>query len=1037
MAGTRICYSAFQLLSLRPLKPKLAPCTFRSLCTLDIMNKQCVTKRTYRGGQHALNPKTKPKQTGVNFRNLIDISKAYTTQTNCIASKRSMKIGLLNARSLCNKASSVAEEVVSSHLDCCAYTETWIKEDDNVTKASMQTSGYEFDNYSRQSRATGGGTALQYKSGLSVKRDEAKEVESYEFTDWLITNKNDNYRMLVVYRPPYSPEHPISSGTFFQQFSDHLESLLVDDRKIIIVGDFNFHMDNETDRDAVCFRDLLFRWDLQQHVKFPTHISGHTLDLVITRNCDNTILHGLKQGDLISDHNMITFLINTEKPEIQRKVVSYRKIKDIDMNIFKQNVSHSLNISDIMDVTTAAEEYDKTMRVILDEAAPIITKTLTVRPQVPWFSDELRSLKRIKRHKEKEYKTHATDANLGAFRESRTTYQNAIQQAKEHHYNDMICEAGGDQKKLFRIVNSLTKGNYTMPLPEASDNTTLANEFAQFFCSKIDKIMDTLNKVQDVTPPALEHTPPVNKLSEFQEISVEDTTKIIKSFSNASCELDPVPTAVVKSAVDVLSEPITHIINRSLKSGTFPECWKSALVKPLLKKKGLEPCYSNYRPVSNLPFVGKVIEKVVIQQQMEHIHNHALFPVHQSAYQPGHSTETALVKVMSDILMAMDRQEVTILVLLDLSAAFDTLDHQVFSTILEADFGICGEILKWAQSYLSNRSQRVVINAEATSDAIHLRYGVPQGSCYGPVGFLIYASQLFKVIETHVPRAHMYADDTQLYLSFRPNNHQNQQEAITKLELCINDIRSWMLHNKLKINDSKTEVLIIGSRGMLPKVDIECVHVGDATVIPVKSVRNLGAWFDQNLSMSVHIDHQCKKAMIQLQAIRKIRKCLTTNATRSLLHAFVTSNIDYCNSLLLGVPAYQLDKLQRIQNMAIRVLHNLRKYDHISEFLKREHWLPVKKRVEYKIHLLVFKALNGSAPSYLSEMLSTESNDRYELRSNDDPTSLAGTKTQTTFGDRAFCVAGPRLWNTLPVSIRNIETVNVFKSRLKTYLFTN
>lgn len=431
-----------------------------------------------------------------------------------------------------------------------------------------------------------------------------------------------------------------------------------------------------------------------------------------------------------------------------------------------------------------------------------------------------------------------------------------------------------------------------------------------------------------------------------------------------------------------------------------------------------------------------MIEKAALVQQLEHIHQMDLFPDLQSAYRPYHSTETALLKVTSDILMSMDKKQVTLLVLLDLSAVFDTIDHSILEIVLEKDYGITGDVLAWVSSYLENRTQRVQLQSGVMSEPRPLNYGVPQGSCYGPVAFLLYASQLFAVMQKHLPQVHVYADDTQLYLAFNPSQDADQWKAVTETENCVKDLRAWMLSNKLKINDSKTEFMLLGSKSSLAKVCVNSIQVGECVVQKVPYVQNLGVWLDEHLDMQLHITKQCQKVMMHLQDIRSIRKCLTTEATRSLLHAFVTSCLDYGNSLLIGVPKVHISKLQMVQNMAVRCLHNLNKYDHITSYISSEHWLTVDKRIKFKLMLIIYKCLNNQGPKYLNDMLMKDFNTIHNLRSNSDTLRLVVPRTTSkSYGDRAFMVAGPRLWNSLPLSLRSVKDTSRFKSRLKTYLF--
>ena len=197
----------------------------------------------------------------------------------------------------------------------------------------------------------------------------------------------------------------------------------------------------------------------------------------------------------------------------------------------------------------------------------------------------------------------------------------------------------------------------------------------------------------------------------------------------------------------------------------------------------------NYRPVSNLAFLSKITEKVVAQQTSQHMSVYQLYPDFQSSYRQHHSTDTALLRVRNDFLLNLNKQHVTLLVFLDLSAAFDTVDHGVLLGRLEQKFGICGDALAWFRSYLTERSQRILIK-DAKSASFDLKFGVPQGSCLGPLLFSIYTSELFTIISRHLPAAHCYADDTQLYLAFQPNDSAAQDSAMKAMEACLQDIRN-------------------------------------------------------------------------------------------------------------------------------------------------------------------------------------------------------------------------------------------------------
>ena len=346
--------------------------------------------------------------------------------------------------------------------------------------------------------------------------------------------------------------------------------------------------------------------------------------------------------------------------------------------------------------------------------------------------------------------------------------------------------------------------------------------------------------------------------------------------------------------------------------------------------------------------------------------------------------------------------------------------------------GLCGTALSWVQSYLTDRSQAVMIDGHISGQH-KLQFGVPQGSVLGPKFFTVYSGPVADIAKNHGIQTHMYADDTQLYLSYKLSSPGDEAIAVARVQACIVEVKEWMVVNKLKLNDDKSEFLVISSKQQRNKVSVSEIQIGDCKVSSKLAARNLGVTFDAALSMDDHITSICQSSFLHLGNIYSIRKLLSRADTETLIHAFVTSRLDNGNSMLYGVSASSLAKLQRVQNAAARCVMKVRKYDHISPVIRNLHWLPVQDRIVFKILLLTWRALNGVAPTYLAEMLKPYVSGR-SLRS-DNSLQLAIPRTHLkTCGDRAFSAAAPRLWNSLPNTIKCAPSKDIFKRRLKTHL---
>ena len=333
-------------------------------------------------------------------------------------------------------------------------------------------------------------------------------------------------------------------------------------------------------------------------------------------------------------------------------------------------------------------------------------------------------------------------------------------------------------------------------------------------------------------------------------------------------------------------------------------------------------------------------------------------------------------------------------------------------------------------SYLSKRSQSVTIDNTFSLNLPLLR-GVPQGSVLGPLLFTLYTTPLSHLLADSSLQFHFYADDTQIYLSF---SSTNSDEALAKLTSTLDQVHSWFSANRLVVNPSKTEYLLIGTAQQRSKITNSSISFKDVSLRPTDSARNLGVIFDSNLDFKGHISSVCRSSFFQIRQLRQIRPSLDRNSAIVLANSLVHSKIDYCNSLLNGLPNTSITRLQYVQNYLARVVCNTTKLrSHTATLLKSLHWLPISERIKFKIATLTFKAINFRKPSYLSELLTSYQPSR-SLRSSG-TNLLSVPDIRSEIGRRSFSYAAPKLWNSLPPDLRSCTCISTFQGKLKTHVF--
>ena len=951
---------------------------------------------------------------------------------------------LLNARSIRNKTTEIRELVYERNLDIVFIVETWLNGDvsDGPSIVDLVPPGYKFINLPRTD-AVGGGIGVIHKANATVKTTYPMSFRSMELAEFTFTSINGPIKIVLVYRPPPSQTNKLTSKMFLSDLSELLDLYALDHSRIIYLGDFNVRINKPSQSDTVEYVNLLTSHGLHQHVKQPTHISGNTLDHIITHEEEPGIKISVCKDSAISDHYPISFTIETLKmSETKRKQIRYRSTRNLDPSVLASHLENCVPVHEAHGAEAKYDELQSIMTKAMDSLAPVKTKIVSDREPEPWITPGIFKAREERRKAERAWRRTGSATLKKIFNRKRNEVTHLIRTSKNEYLTVKLAGCTQDQRKFFRSAKSLLgTGGKPEELPDSVDEASLANEFNEFFVTKIQKINEELVKERSflTSPTTDECDYSGTRLSTFRPTSREEVMKLITDSPSATCDLDAIPTKFLKESdvLEKLIDPIVEVINESLRSGIVPSAMKSAIIKPLLKKSTLDKnLMKNYRPVSNLSFISKLLEKCVATRITEHMKDNSLQEPLQSAYRSGHSTETTLMRVTNDILTSADDPDTTVLLLLlDLSAAFDTVDHELLLKRLQTTFGLNNTVIKWFQSYLSGRTQSVKIGSHVSAK-VPLTTGVPQGSVLGPFIFTMYTQPLGKLISSHGIQHHFYADDTQLYISFK---NRTFNTAKMRIESCIRDIREWMTFNRLKLNDNKTELLPISAQHEMDQT--LHITVGNDNVKPVNKVRNLGAILDSKLSFDAHINTVCKTSYAHLRAISKIRRYISEENARSLVQALVISRIDSLNALLVGLPDRALKPLIRVQNTAARLITKTRKYDHISPILRKLHWLPVPQRIQFKVLIMTFKCVHGLAPGYLSDLLQIHVPNRSQ-RSIHQLQLIVPQPQYSKFGkakyfDRSFQASATKLWNELPTDLRCHDRLSTFRKALKTHLFRN
>ena len=572
-----------------------------------------------------------------------------------------MRFATTNLRSLRQKSAALADLISSKQIDILAMTETWLSSCDTAAcLAEISPPGFSLFHCSRPS-GRGGGVALLVRESFKVEIIHTPTFLRFEAICILVKHSSMTANFICIYRPPGC------TTMFFDEFQNFLENTLHFQDELYIFGDFNIHLDKPS-VNTRSFLDILDTFSLHQHVTFPTHINGHWLDLFITiSNCENVKV--VTSSDGLSDH--LTVLIDVWlqiKSSPEKANITFPPIHKIDLDSLHMDLSNSDILmypkTSLLELT---DQFSKTLSQLLDKHAPRQTKMTKLRPPSPWMSLEIIIAKRRRRNLERVWRRSRSALDRSRYTKQLHLCNRMMSKSKSDYYTSLLSNNSANPRQMRNSVNKILHREKSKPLPEHTSLDTLCSSFSKFFTDKITLIRS--NFVTNDHSHNFPKTPHVeNVMNQSTPTTTSEVRSIIIKSTNASCDLDPFPTRLLKHYIDDLIIPITAIINLSMQDGVVPHDFKQALVTPLIKKKTL--CrneFKNYRPISNLSFPSKILERVVTKRLNAHIEEQLLLNQVQSAYKRFHSTETALLKIHNDIICNMDNGKVTALTLLDTS----------------------------------------------------------------------------------------------------------------------------------------------------------------------------------------------------------------------------------------------------------------------------------------------------------------------------------------------------------------------------------